>query len=76
MRRAALAALAWTLAAAAHAEAPETAAAAAAPKYRAGVHYAPLAAPDGAAGGRGPRRRRWSISSGTAVRTASRSSRI
>ena len=46
MRRAALAALAWTLAAAAHAEAPETAAAAAAPKYRAGVHYAPLAAPD------------------------------
>ena len=41
MRRLALAALAWTLAAAAHAEAPE-----AAPKYRAGAHYALLDEPD------------------------------
>lgn len=40
MRRLALAALAWTLAAAAHAEASE-----AAPQYRAGDHYALLDAP-------------------------------
>ena len=41
MRRLALAALAWTLTAAAHAEAPD-----AAPKYQAGTHYALLDAPD------------------------------
>ena len=45
MRRPALFALAWTLAAAAHAEAPEAAAAEAAPKYRADAHYALLDEP-------------------------------
>ena len=48
MRRALLAALAWTLAAAAHADQPDGEDAAAEPQYQADAHYAVLAEPDAA----------------------------